>query len=655
MPNIIDQLYQLRSSFIVIGLTGRTGSGCSTISSLLSKESFEEFNAPQPERGQNITNDARKYRITYNYLEENWEKFTIIKASDIITLFVVNNDYSSLREYFKDKTEIYDRLTETNNDDFKKYYNEVHDSAKNVIEFIKGEKYKQENNSSDTKTNQSSVSDIKKVCKFLFEDLPKFSFKLKEHLYGKMKNKSFEDYQKWGDNIRLTGAAFTSESANNTENNNKLSTLTDYINSIIKIVRKNNLNKKKESKDNKEITRIIIDALRNPYEILYFRERYSGFYTISVNTEDEDRKSRLFKIGFNEDAITELDKKEYPRKDILKDTYAKQQIQKCIELSDIHIVNPNDEGEDNAYLKRQLVHYISLMTHPGIVQPTPVERSMQIAYTAKLNSGCISRQVGAAITDEQFSLKSIGWNNTPEGQTPCSMRNFKDILSYNDKNAYSKYELSDLNFRNTLKNIEKQVDRYVKKQGNSITEILKGRNFSYCFKDIQNALELKKNQVYTRSLHAEENAFLQISKYGGLGLTNGKLFTTASPCELCAKKAYQIGIKEIYYIDPYPGISLRHILSCGTQQPQLILFEGAIGRAYSHLYNPILMHKDEISYLLDINMDELNKNKEDSKPQSGAENKLKKAENKLKKTKNKLKEIKNKLKEIKRKLRKAKK
>lgn len=224
---------------------------------------------------------------------------------------------------------------------------------------------------------------------------------------------------------------------------------------------------------------------------------------------------------------------------------------------------------------------------------------MQIAYTAKLNSGCVSRQVGASITDVNFSLKSIGWNNTPEGQTPCSMRNLTDLLTSNDKSAYSKYELSDKDFRSSLKKVQLKLDEI------DFRKKLDGRNLSYCFKDIQNGINEDKNQVHTRSLHAEENAFLQIVKYGGIGMKGGKLFTTASPCELCAKKAYQIGIKEVYYIDPYPGISLRHILDCGTEKPQLILFEGAIGRAYFHLYHPILMHKDELTEVLGISLKEI--------------------------------------------------
>lgn len=109
----------------------------------------------------------------------------------------------------------------------------------------------------------------------------------------------------------------------------------------------------------------------------------------------------------------------------------------------------------------------------------------------------------------------------------------------------------------------------------------------------------QKNQVHTRALHAEENAFLQLAKYGGNGINEGFLFTTASPCELCSKKAYQLGIKKIYYIDPYPGISKDHILTFGDNNPEMILFHGAIGCAYTKLYSQRVSIKDELKMLTD--------------------------------------------------------
>lgn len=161
-----------------------------------------------------------------------------------------------------------------------------------------------------------------------------------------------------------------------------------------------------------------------------------------------------------------------------------------------------------------------------------------------------------------------------------------------------------------------------------------GKPISYCFKDIQNSLDGEKNQVHTRALHAEENAFLQISKYGGVSLKGGTLYTTASPCELCAKKAYQLGIRNIIYIDPYPGISAQHIIDCGTTPPKLIHFSGAIGRAYLQLFEPIIPYKDELEIGLRLEIPNtkkllINENNELKEQNQNLEAKLRELEKRL--------------------------
>lgn len=217
-----------------------------------------------------------------------------------------------------------------------------------------------------------------------------------------------------------------------------------------------------------------------------------------------------------------------------------------------------------------------------------------VMITAKLNSGCLSRQVGAAVTNEYFSVQSIGWNTVAEGQTPCSLRNLYDLFKDEDEGAFSDFERFNEDFGQEKKKLIQAYEPVKMK--------LNGLNLSYCFKDIYTSSKEKQrnNQVHTRSLHAEENAFLQLAKYGTQGIKGGKLFTTASCCELCSKKAYQLGITEIYYIDTYPGISRSHILESGVNRPKMLLFNGAIGRAYVNLYTPFLPLKDEIEELTDV-------------------------------------------------------
>lgn len=239
------------------------------------------------------------------------------------------------------------------------------------------------------------------------------------------------------------------------------------------------------------------------------------------------------------------------------------------------------------------------MKHPGLITPTHEERCMRIAYNAKLNSGCLSRQVGAVVTGDDYAIKSVGWNEVPKGQVSCSLRDIKQYCKNKDVESYSNYEISNKDFSDTIHLIYKNINY----------KELKGRKYPYCFKDIYNSLMDKDNQVHTRALHAEENAFLQISKYGGVGVKGGYLFTTASPCELCAKKAYQLGIKKIYYIDPYPGISQSHILKFGklenSDNPKMNLFFGAIGNAYISLYTPRMSFKDELKMLEDPNIEKI--------------------------------------------------
>lgn len=347
------------------------------------------------------------------------------------------------------------------------------------------------------------------------------------------------------------------------------------------------------SSTNVHHTFVVVDAFRNPFEVAFFKDRYSSFHLISINTDEKTREERLLtQKKLNLEDIKDIDNTESPVKLNGISKFTNQNIPDCLQISDIHLYNPQNLKEHKNFLKKQLIKYISLILHPGLITPSHEERCMQFALNAKVNSGCLSRQVGAIVTDSNFSIKSVGWNDVPEGQISCNLKNMEKLLRNEDTASFSEYELSDVKFReyiynstsNQLKESAKHNDRF----------------FSFCFKDIQNGLEGEKNQVHTRSLHAEENAFLQLSKYGGNGIQGGYLFTTASPCELCSKKSYQLGIKRIFYIDQYPGISKKHILNNGTNIPELKLFNGAVGKTYHQLFTPIMPLKDELYELFDI-------------------------------------------------------
>lgn len=558
------RIFEETAKFLVLGLTGRTGSGCSTAAKILSQETLA---IPEKSKIYGNANDHRKYQIVRRYMGFNWKPFVSIQIRSIITGIILELSYDDFVGLISLVLSVKAEDVRSGLAEFESTYAAAHEK---IIEY----KSLDDLNASEKETKK------KLAWVIYFEYLPEFCENIKATLQRQFGIDAYTTlYQRVGDNIRASGCANSS-----VFDKEKVFTIPKIVNQVIKAIRFRN----------PHAAFITIDAIRNPFEAVYFHQRYAGFYLLAINTPEDERLSHLRKAHkFSEPQIKALDDKEYPRKLSGKEIFVSQNIQRCIELADIHINNPNRQKYNNSELVSQLIWYVSLIFHPGLVTPTSTERCMQLAFSAKLNSGCISRQVGAVVTGSDWSVKAVGWNSTPQGQTPCILRSAQELLDGGDESVYSSYERLSDDFHRVLEDSLRSAI-------NSRESTLRGRNFAYCFKDLQNEVDGEKNQVHTRSLHAEENAFLQISKYGGAGVQGGTLFTTASPCELCSKKAYQLGIKKVFYIDPYPGISMQHILGVGKNIPELSLFSGAVGRAYHRLYQPLISYKDELQMLTDF-------------------------------------------------------
>lgn len=609
----ISPLYTLRRDFTVIGLTGRTGYECSELANIIRK-GFVENEFPHWKDFPLNHNAYRKYRIVHEFCQQNFKPFTLIEYKHVLTLMILRKPFSELTKYLtsenvriefkKSKLPLPDFTQEIENlESLAKSFNHLHSEVQKLKLY---------------NVNSKSPDNLLKLHSLFFSDaFIDFSNSFHNNLSSLEKTKRIKFLQIIANNLRSSGNPYKSEFRYPLV---RVFNIVKVINILIKSI-------KYHDKSNTNPTQIVIDSLRNPLEILFFKERYSAFYMISVNANSSDRTRNLKSIYKSEyNYLKQILNEEY--NGAKGNEFFKQKVAECIQRADIHIsyltieqaatINRNliEKNRSSRIIdvtspvfswKMQILKFIALIHQPGIVPPSPEERCMQFAYTAKYNSGCISRQVGAAITDENYSLKAVGWNNTPEGHVPCVLRNVTDLLDDRkdlDLSAFTPFEQNidksdeQQKFRETL------TETYINIKSKSST--LKGRNVCFCFKSIKNSCSEGKNQVHTRSLHAEENAFLQISKYGGEGIKNGKLFTTASPCELCAKKAVQLGIKVIYYIDPYPGISDKQILQANeANQPEIRLFHGAIGNAYHWLYEPIMSYKDELGLILGQNIEDL--------------------------------------------------
>lgn len=547
LKSAIGRIYGDDDDFIVLGLTGRTGSGCSTAAKILQSSIGEIrhslFSGDNPD-----TNEQRKERILLRHFKATWTPFLLIQVRALITTFLLDKEVAEAINAFQHLLPTQEKI-----DEFMNFLEDLRAPYQAVL-----------NKAEAANATQYYTTILPKKCDELRATLGESNF--------------VKLYQIIGKNLRLSGNPY-----NSTLIEGKFFTLAERINSVIKQIHE-------ERQALRERTFIVVDAIRSPLEALFFQDRYSSFFLMAVSAPESDRQARLRAQKYSEEDIASIDSVEYTLHDLDKtDFYSVQDIQACLQRADLYISNPNVPAKVNEFqeLANQLLRFVSLIRRPGIVTPSALERCMQIAYTAKLNSGCISRQVGAVVTDINFSVRSIGWNDAPHGQVPCNLRNRDDLLAGADSSAYSEFERTD----------EKYLGHFAKSSERFNIVPIEGRNNAFCFKSEYNYFKEDRNQVHTRSLHAEENAFLQISKYGLSSIEGGLLFTTASPCELCAKKAYQLGITKIFYIDPYPGIAINHILQGGSKNPTLTLFSGAIGRAFHKLYSPIVAYKDELNAL----------------------------------------------------------
>lgn len=91
LKSAIDSLYSEDDDYIVLGLTGRTGSGCSTLASILTSEARDIKNSLYT--GNNpSSNEERKQKIIHKCFESTWKKFTLIQVRSIITLLISDHD-----------------------------------------------------------------------------------------------------------------------------------------------------------------------------------------------------------------------------------------------------------------------------------------------------------------------------------------------------------------------------------------------------------------------------------------------------------------------------------------------------------------------------------------------------------------------------------
>ena len=415
------------------------------------------------------------------------------------------------------------------------------------------------------------------------------------------------------------------------------------------------INKSSAQINKNKVNRIyIIDSLKHYDEVFVLKEVYeSALFILGVMCDTDERKKRLSYKLFNKD-IKEVEKNENDIK-LLKDLLKRdesdkekygQQVSKTFHLSDYFIDNSKEdeklrknkeEGSDEKFklttqnstenndqlakLRFHLNRFLKLILQESIIRPSIGETAMHHAYSAKLRSACLSRQVGASLVDKHGKIVATGTNDVPKfgGGLYEDEMNFD---SKKEKNIELKKEISKRTINNIYENgdVSESIEpnsndnrcfkfstkfcSNTRMQNNIIEEMIvqllnidkvklanDSETRNRVDKHIEDMRKLKIGDLleFSRAVHAEMHALLSAAS-DGVSLVKCKMYVTTFPCHNCARHIVVAGINEVQYIEPYPK-SMATELHCDSitlteeDRNKKVLFRPFVG------VSPILYRK----------------------------------------------------------------
>ena len=329
----------------------------------------------------------------------------------------------------------------------------------------------------------------------------------------------------------------------------------------------------------------IVDSIKNIDELNLFRSIYKeNFYLFSIYTPELERKSLLHEMSSDEiKTILDIDDKEgNSHGQNVRDTFVDADF--FLRVSKTH---SEDEVEKEKLflneLRGKILRYLDLIFESGVTTPFKNESAMYFAKSAAGNSSCLSRQVGACITDEDGNFLSEGWNEVPSfggsvysNESNLDRRCFKLGYCSNDR---TKDEITDTIFESLIANP-------------ILKEKLSDLNVINIFKKELRNSKIKDLIEYSRAVHAEMNAIIKGSQKTSDRMKGGKLFCTTYPCHNCARHIILAGINEVYFIEPYVKSYATSLHKDAITEDEgefnkvkILFFDGVAPRRYQEFFS----------------------------------------------------------------------
>ncbi|WP_426359375.1 anti-phage dCTP deaminase [Pseudocolwellia sp. HL-MZ19] len=326
----------------------------------------------------------------------------------------------------------------------------------------------------------------------------------------------YEKLQDWGDDLRT---------------NHGNSILAQLAIRKITILRETRFGGEDSSEGIVKVTKkvaYIIDQVKHPSEIELFKEAYrNNFYLLGLLRTENERRSNL-----KEELMSDAEVGTLIDRDRKASQPYGQQVEKSLHQSDYFIRN-TDVAEK---INKSVVRFIKLVHGLNHITPTNDETGVYAAHAASLRSACLSRQVGAAITDDDGNILSSGCNDVPKfGGGLYDSEDDVDKRCFNHGRRCHNDKHKEI--------LELEIESILTKS--NIT------NPSKLAKDIIENSKAKSLIEYSRAIHAEMDAITALARSSNNSTVGKTLYCTTYPCHICARHIVASGIKRVVYIEPY--------------------------------------------------------------------------------------------------------
>jgi len=320
-------------------------------------------------------------------------------------------------------------------------------------------------------------------------------------------------------------------------------------------------------------TAFIIDQLKHPDEAKLLKLIYGKiFYQLGILSAEEEKLSRLKNNG-----ISRSDAVKLIEDDRNQEYKHGQKLEKTLSFSDYFLSNTS---KNLPSIKSNINRFLCLAHGVNGITPSKDEVGMYTAYSTSLRSACLSRQVGAAICDDDGNILAVGRNDVPKFSG--GLYTIED--GANDHRCIN----HGAKCHNTEKiNQLKEKIRVILVKDGKVEEQLSHT----LMKNIAENTPLGSLIEYSRAIHAEMDAITTLARSVQSSSKGTAIYTTTFPCHNCARHIVAAGIKRVVYIEPYAkslAIDLHSDSICVEEQSSdklsISSFEGVAPTRYQSFF-----------------------------------------------------------------------